>query len=206
MSETASPVLFVRHGPTQWNEEGRIQGQTDIPLSEEGRAMVREWQMPPAFLAWDWIASPLSRARETARLLGAPACPTDPRLMEAHFGDWEGVLLHELRAELGDDLARNEARGIDLQVPGGESPRDVRDRLAAFLGERAAVRRPTVIVAHSGILRAAYSLATGWDMKQDAPLKRGHGHAHLYDLTLSGGLVIRSLNIALSADERTDAG
>ena len=204
MSDAPNPILFIRHGPTDWNEAGRIQGQTDIPLSAEGRSMVRDWTVPPAFLSWDWIASPLSRARETARLLGAPTCPTDPRLMEADFGDWEGVRLHELRATLGEELARNEARGIDLQVPGGESPRDVRDRLATFLAERAPFRRPTVVVAHSGILRAAYSLATGWDMKQDAPLRRGHGHAHLYDLHADGALVVRTLNIALADDDEPD--
>lgn len=194
----ACPMLFVRHGPTAWNAAKRIQGHTDVPLSDIGRAAVRNWRLPPVFLSWDWISSPLDRARETARLLGPPHCPTDARLMEANFGDWEGQSLPELRATLGDALARNEAKGLDLQVPGGESPRAVRDRLQHFLTDRARLARPTVVVAHAGILRAAYSLASGWDMKSDPPLQRGHDYAHLYDLMTDASLDVRTLNIALA--------
>lgn len=195
-----SQVLFIRHGPTQWNTDGLIQGQSDVPLSDAGRAEVRGWRVPAALSAFDWVSSPLRRARETARLLGAPACAVEPRLMEAHWGAWEGRNLKDLRRELGEELARNEARGLDLTPPGGESPRQVRTRLAAWLAEVAPRGRPLVAVTHAGVLRAAYSLATGWDMKTNPPYHRGHGSAHLYDLSEAGGLTVRSLNIDLRGD------
>lgn len=193
-------ILFIRHGPTQWNLEGRIQGHTDVPLGDEGRATVGGWRLPPGFLAFDWISSPLVRARETARLLGAPNVALDERLREADWGDWEGRSLKELREELGDLLKQNERRGLDLEVPNGESPRMVRERLAAWLAEVAGARRPLVAVCHNGILRAAYSLATGWDMRSDSPLVRNHAAAHLYHLAADGGLRIKQLNILMDRE------
>jgi broad specificity phosphatase PhoE len=196
-----TPILFLRHGPTEWNAIGRVQGHTDVPLSDEGRAAVGRWQLDAEFLEFEWVASPLSRAQETARLLGVADCASEPRLAEANWGDWEGRILEELRAELGEELARNEARGLDLAPPGGESPRDVCNRLAAWLKELAPRSRPTVAVAHAGVLRAAYTLATGWDMSRASPLERGHGWAHLYDLAPDGRLTVRALNIPLEVDD-----
>lgn len=195
-----TPLLFLRHGPTEWNAIGRVQGHTDVPLSDEGRAAVRRWRLDEAYRDFDWIASPLSRAQETARLLGAAVCGSDPRLAEANWGEWEGRILEELRAELGEELAANEARGLDLAPPGGESPRDVCNRLQAWLIEHAPSRQPTVAVVHAGVLRAAYTLATGWDMSRAAPLRRGHAFGHLYDLAPDGTLTVRELNIPLEPE------
>ena len=196
-----SQILFIRHGPTHWNQEGRIQGHTDVPLSEAGRSQVAGWRLPPGFLGFDWISSPLVRARETARLLGVPDCAREDRLREANWGDWEGRNLKDLRAELGEALTRNERRGLDLRVPNGESPRMVRDRLAEWLAEAAQPRRPLVAVCHNGVLRAAYSLATGWDMRSDSPLSRNHAAAHLYHLSREGGLRIKQLNIIMNRED-----
>ena len=69
-----TPLVIIRHGPTDWNCAGRIQGRSDVPLSDQGRAAVRRWRLPPELTAgaasdWDWLTSPLNRARETADLL-----------------------------------------------------------------------------------------------------------------------------------------
>lgn len=194
-------ILFLRHGPTAWNAQGLIQGQTDVPLSEEGRAQVMGWRLPAEFSGFGWVASPLMRAQEPARLMGAAAPLLEPRLMEAHWGEWEGWSLERLRAEIGEIFAAMEAQGLDLTPPGGESPRMVRARLAAWLAEFAPRRERVVAVAHAGILRAAYSLATGWEMKDKAPLARPHGFAHLYDLAPDGALRVARLNIALGAGD-----
>ena len=197
-------ILFIRHGPTEWNEQGLIQGHTDVPLSETGRSQVAGWRLPPGFMAFDWITSPLTRARETARLLGVPNSAQDDRLREASWGDWEGRNLKDLRVELGEAMTKNERRGLDLQVPNGESPRMVRERLAEWLAEAAQIRRPLVAVCHNGVLRAAYSLATGWDMRSDSPLSRKHAAAHLYHLSAEGGLRIKQLNIHMDDRDRQD--
>ena len=94
--------------------------------------------------------------------------------MEANWGAWEGWSLDRLRNDIGEIFAAMEAKGLDLQPPGGESPRMVRARLAEWLAEAAPAQRPMIAVCHAGVVRAAYSLATGWDMKRKAPLARPH--------------------------------
>lgn len=161
-------VLLVRHGPTAWNAEKRIQGRRDCPLSAAGRVRVRAWRLPEGFDGALWVSSPLARAQETARLLGAAAPRSEPRLAEMHWGAWEGLTLEEIRRSEGAEaLARNEARGLDFRPRGGESPREVMARLGAWFAENAAVSRPIVAVTHKGVVRAALALATGWDMHAD---------------------------------------
>lgn len=196
----AAQVVFIRHGQTRWNEEGRIQGRTDTSLSPAGCAAVKCWAVPPEFRAFDWVTSPLRRARVTAQLLGFPDCPTDPRLAEADWGEWEGIVLTELRRDLGKALQRNEARGLDLSPPGGESPRQVRGRLADWLREIGVAGRSTVAVSHNGVIRAAYSLATGWDMTTEPEIRRGHDYAHHYAVDAAGRLSVRRLNIRLGPE------
>jgi broad specificity phosphatase PhoE len=199
-----SAILFVRHGPTEWNVRGLIQGQSDIPLSDEGRAEVRRWSLRREFARFDWFTSPLLRARETAEILGPAAPRTEPRLMEANWGAWEGWSLERLRQDIGEIFAAMEAQGLDLTPPGGESPRMVRARLGAWLAEVAPAQRPIVAVCHAGVVRAAYSLATGWDMKKKAPLARPHAFAHLYELAPDGMLSVSELNIPLLAPDEPD--
>ncbi len=193
-------IAFIRHGPTEWNVNGLIQGRSDVSLSAAGRAEVAAWTLPAGFASFDWHSSPLIRAVETARLLGAPAARTDIRLAEADWGEWEGHNLKQLRAELGEELARNEARGLDLTPPGGESPRQVRVRLRDWLREVGPIARPVVAVTHNGVLRAAYSLATGWDMKSQPDLSRRHGVAHLYHMDAQGYLTVKTLNINMEPE------
>lgn len=172
-----SRVLVLRHGRTAWNENGRIQGRTDTPLSLAGREQVRGWSLPAWTSGATWYASPLARARDTATLLGHPAPLLDDRLLEMSFGAYEGRRLAELRLELGPAMADNEIRGLDFHPPGGETPRQVAARFAQFLAERAAGACDLVVVAHKGILRAALVLARGWDMigRPPLPIRDDHG-------------------------------
>ncbi|MEA2780662.1 MAG: hypothetical protein QOK29_2206, partial [Rhodospirillaceae bacterium] len=65
------PLLaLMRHGPTEWTAEHRLQGRTDLSLSEAGREIVAGWRLPPEVAGFSWLSSPLQRARETAALLG----------------------------------------------------------------------------------------------------------------------------------------
>src|SRR5262245_47412609 len=108
----AQPVIYyVRHGQTNWNAERRLQGQLDIPLNQLGRSqaarrgeMLRERFDRGGLEAggFDYVASPLGRARETMELMrrGLGLDPavyrTDPRLKEMSFGRWEGFTFTEL--------------------------------------------------------------------------------------------------------------
>ena len=74
-------VAVIRHGPTDWNEQKRIQGPADRTLSPAGRERVAGWSVPGEFGHFDWVASPLVRAVETAELLGL-TCRAEPLLVE----------------------------------------------------------------------------------------------------------------------------
>ena len=190
-------LAMIRHGPTAWTEENRIQGHSDIPLSAAGRDMVSGWRVPPEIKVYDWVSSPLSRARETAVLLSGKEPAVEPRLKEMNYGEWEGLRLPDLRTELGDEMAANEARGLDFRPPGGESPRQLQDRLRPWLSEVAAQGRPTLAVAHHGVLRALVSLATGWSMAERRPEKLQWGAVHTFRIDDDGAISVERLNVSL---------
>lgn len=64
-------VIFLRHGVTSWNQEGRIQGRRDVALCADGRAELSRWRIPARWSDAEWHVSPLSRARQSAAILGA---------------------------------------------------------------------------------------------------------------------------------------
>jgi len=191
-------IALIRHGPTAWNEARRIQGRQDQPLSDAGREEVARWRVPPEIAVFDWVASPLIRAVETARLLGAPASlATDPRLVEMDWGTWEGHTLADLRARFGAVAVANEARGSDFRPDGGESPREVQARVGDWLADVAAAGRATLAVVHKGIIRATYARATGWDMMAKPRDKMSWAAVHLFDLDADGTPRVARLNVPL---------
>jgi len=166
-------LALLRHGRTAWNEQGRMQGRADLPLSPAARAEVARWRLPDDWAAARWLSSPLRRASETAALLTSRSVAIEPRLIEMDWGAWEGRTLAELRAQAPAAMAANEARGLDFRPDRGESPREVRGRLAELIAELADAPGPgdAVLVTHKGVIRAALSLATGWDMIARPPLR-----------------------------------
>jgi broad specificity phosphatase PhoE len=162
----AVPVIYyMRHGETDWNVEGRLQGQQDIPLNARGRAQgahcgeilrdlfAREGRDPTAF---DYVSSPLGRARQTMELarekIGLP--PEDYRidalLSEICFGRWEGFTIAELRTRDPQGVAAREHDKWHFIAPGGESYRMMAERMREW---RASVQRDTVVAAHGGTAR-----------------------------------------------------
>lgn len=193
-------LALIRHAPTTWNAEGRLQGRRDTPLSPDGAAELAGWATPVAFANFDWLASPLGRTMETARRLAGRPVPTEPRMIEMNWGDWEGEVRTELAERLGDDFRRNEARGLDFTPPGGESPRMVQDRVRPFLREIAEARRNTVVVTHRGVIRALVALATDWDFLGKSPVKGRHGTYNLFALAPDGTPEVRALDAPLDKE------
>ncbi|MGH6924075.1 MAG: histidine phosphatase family protein [Propylenella sp.] len=185
-------LLVIRHGETEWNAAGLMQGRADIPMSSAGRERLRAAKLPPGWNGVLCLSSPLSRAMETAQLLGLDPQP-EPRLIEMDWGKWEGRSLAELRAELGEAMEKNEARGLDFRPAGGESPREVQKRMKPLLAGLAA---PTVAVTHKGVLRALYALTTGWSMTGKPPHKLIDRCAHVFDVA-DGTPSVAELNIPL---------
>ena len=191
-------VALIRHASTAWNEEGRMQGRRDVPLSAHGRAQARTWRIP-AELAKNasWVSSPLSRALETAELVTGCVVDRESALIEMDWGEWEGRTLAELRAAHGDSYALNEARGLDFRPVGGESPREVLARLQSWLERIAISPAPVVAVTHLGVLRVILAAATGWDMTGKPPVRLANDAVHRFAVGCGGRVALVDCNIPL---------
>ena len=158
-------IFFLRHGQTDWNVAGRLQGQTDIPLNETGRRQARAnatilarhlATIGRAAEDFDYIASPLSRARETMELLrrglglAARGYRTDPRLMEVSFGQWEGRTYREIKAADPRTYRVRQADKWSYRPPAGESYAMLADRVRAWHEE---IDDPSIVVSHGGVSR-----------------------------------------------------
>ena len=177
-------LYLVRHGAAE-GAEGRAVGESDLPLSADGRRAVARlaatWQGPPPDRL---LTSPLARAAATADLLGAawgiePA-PPEPRLAEMSFGAWDGRSWDEIHATDGVRFAAWADRWWQARTPDGESFADLERRVGewwdewrveplntASEGEAAATHRPpgaprsTVAVTHGGPIRALLAAGLG---------------------------------------------
>lgn len=151
-------LWLLRHGETEWNAAGRLQGHRDSRLTARGRAQAESQRMLLQGVEAARFASPLGRAQATARIVfGDAAFTTDARLAEIDIGGWSGRQLDEIRAE------RPEAFGGPLlgwydHAPGGETLSGLAARCAAFLGD---LDGPSVIVTHGVTLRMLRALAIG---------------------------------------------
>ena len=189
-------LAFLRHGRTRWNAERRFQGQTDIPLSDEGRKALAGLGLPAELAGARCHVSPLVRARETAALLGLEAT-VEPRLIEMSFGRYEGRTRDELRGDPDEGMAANEARGLDFRPPGGESPREVQARLAPWLAGLGQSGGRHVAVTHKAVIRAALALAYDWPMLGRAPEKLDWSRLHLFRVAPDGRLAPKRMNVEL---------
>ncbi len=162
-------VYFARHGQTDWNAALRFQGQTDVDINELGRTQARRNGRRLAELLddpslFDFVASPLRRTRETMEIIraeiGLPAQDyrLDPRLVEVHFGDWQGMTVDEVEAAFPGVGAAREADKWEFHPPGAgaESYRMLSERVAPWLS---AIDHDTVCVTHGGVIRAIFMLA-----------------------------------------------
>lgn len=154
-------ILLVRHGETEWNAAGRVQGWTDSRLSDRGRAQADRLaqRLAPSPLAAVY-ASDLSRAQETAQIIAQPqSLPvmTDARLRERGYGAWEGLTLSELETQFPEAWHRyHHQRALDVPIPGGETWEQVSERILPALHDLLAqtAHETIVFVGHGGSLRA----------------------------------------------------
>ena len=159
-------VLLARHGETDDNRQPiRFQGFRDTPLNDTGRAQAHELAERVAALAEPiqslW-ASDLSRARETAEIVGARVGlepRLDPRLREANRGVWEGRLFIDVKREEPEAFAAWMRAGPSWRFPGGESLREQQERVLAALSDiEASGELPALAVCHGGSIRVMLCL------------------------------------------------
>ncbi|MFK7942270.1 MAG: histidine phosphatase family protein, partial [Paracoccaceae bacterium] len=161
-------LALLRHGHTSWNRAGRIQGRTDVPLDSAAQEHLSALRLPTPWDQADLVSSPLSRAIHTANLISGRAPQTDPALTEMDWGDWEGQHGEDLLAQPGSGYRHIENWGWEFRPPGGESPRNVLERLIPWVRT---LKSDTVAVSHIGIMRMLLAKATGWDFEGPPPFR-----------------------------------
>lgn len=143
-------IYLLRHGETDWNRERRHQGLTDIPLSDRGRAALRQADFAPEQV----YVSPLVRARETAAVLFPRAIQiVIPDFREMDFGAFEGRTANEMAD--GPAYRAWVAKGCTGRCPGGENLAEFSNRVwNAFVKLLETEQERLVIVAHGGVQMA----------------------------------------------------
>ena len=132
-------LILIRHGETDWNIEGRYQGQADPPLNRRGLSQAGQVAVPLKEVGIDLLySSPLLRAYQTAQAiaqeLGVPLY-TEPRFMEIHQGDWQERLQSEIEVMYPEVFRRWQSEPWSATPPGGESLKQVQSRVYAALDD-----------------------------------------------------------------------
>lgn len=164
---SASPAtqLFglLRHGLTEWNEQKRVQGSMDSPLSRNGQQQIRDWaeylQRHRAQDNWQRIiASDLGRVRQTVAILDEKLnlpIHFDTRLREMNWGKWEGRRVKNVREQYGALIHEQEQLGWEFRPPDGESRKEVLQRARAALHDSAITwpEQNILVVCHLGVIK-----------------------------------------------------
>ncbi len=160
-------LALLRHGKTIWNEESRIQGRRDSPLSEKGSQQVHQWgKFLGNHVIDKIIASDLGRVRETVTIIQQYCNPVpvewNTNLREQAWGQWEGKTFQELKNGQPEELAAQVRAGWDFRPPEGESRKEVLQRALPVVQEclQKYPGKRILIVSHEGIVKSLiYHLA-----------------------------------------------
>jgi broad specificity phosphatase PhoE len=151
-------ALFMRHGETAWNREGRVMGQNQIDLDADGRAQVEKAVAFAQLIAPEIIvSSPLNRARQSAEIIGegigGVPITIDEQLCEVRYGRWEGMVYDQLVND--PDYMEYRVKPLDYPTPGGETMYQVQSRGVEAV-QRAIAANPgrrILFVSHGDIIR-----------------------------------------------------
>jgi len=169
-AEPRPTLYYIRHGETDWNVAGRLQGRRDVPLNARGRAQARRSgdilrdllardDRDPATL--DYVSSPLTRASETMQLVrtslgfAGDGFRCEPQLAEIAFGDWEGFTIAQLHERDPQRIAQREHDKWHFVPPGGESYQMVAARMHDWY---TSLKTDTVATAHGGTARGLIAM------------------------------------------------
>ena len=182
-------IYIVRHGETLWNAEGRIQGHTDVGLTDRGREQARATARRLSGIPFDVAySSDMSRTRDTALIiLGERSTPLHsvPELREYNKGVFEGLTPEEYRDRYPDLFQASLVNDPDFAPPGGETIRQCQARMSGFF-RKVKKEHPDgniLVVGHGGSLRSGLvhllGSATGSQLEIRHAQLRLVGHPHL---------------------------
>lgn len=163
----ATRLCLVRHGETEWNAQGRVQGQLDVPLSEVGRGQALAVARALAGESFAAIyCSDLVRVRQTAQPTAEKLDSTivlKPELRERHYGVFQGMTYAEAKERIPEGYARFKAKDPDYAFDSGESLREFNGRCLAVIEEiaRSHEGENLLVFTHGGVLEMIYRHATG---------------------------------------------
>jgi probable phosphoglycerate mutase len=191
---------LIRHAQTVWNREKRIQGQSDSPLTPEGKTQAVSWARILKRFSWHCIlASDTGRALDTAKLINDTLkleLKTDSRLREQDWGQWTGKTISQLKTDFLKELQAQESAGWAFCPPGGEDRRHVQQRSQEVLLETAGQWPGTniLVVTHEGVVKSLiYHLCDRKFLATERPIiKRYQLHRLAHD---QNGLRIEALNV-----------
>ncbi len=183
------PALYlIRHGHTEYSDLGAIAGSSDVALSQAGRDAVT---VAAGSLDIDSIttfyASTLTRAIDTASLLGSDTIVEDARLVELDFGDWEGKTWQQVHDDDPDHLSEWSENWVERAPPGGETFQALANRADDWLQDIKALPddHRLVVAAHGGTIRALLCLAL--ELPLSCAMRFSADYAHVTLLSLSRG-------------------
>ena len=200
MSVLSHPLIFLRHYPTLWNQEGRFQGATDLPLSTDGAKMAKSAQNHFVRLFHDGylqpegahiVCSPMIRAVMTSQILAQTPHPqlsgqylfdrnivTDPRLREVSFGRWEGLTSLQVKQQFYHERRSRKSSYWSFAPQGGES---MAERCGEVSKALESAGHNTVFVTHSAIMRIIHHILTGIPAEDSARLHIAHDEIWIWN-------------------------
>ena len=205
-SQSITRFGLIRHVETEWNQEKRIQGQDDSPITPEGEHQARQWGQVLAQEMWDRIlVSDTGRALKTAALINTclkVPLVQDSRLREQNWGEWTGKRRDVIRKKFAGYLAEQEKKGWEFCPPGGENRNAVFERSQRALGEAAGKWPGTkiLVITHEGVIKCLIYRCCGRKFLPDeTPLLHPlHLHRLIYD---QQGLQVEAVNAVSISNE-----
>jgi broad specificity phosphatase PhoE len=172
-------LLLIRHGETDWNVEGRWQGQADVPLNHRGQQQAIEIARSLCHCDIHAIySSDLQRALQTAQLLARIkkiSIQPDIRLREIHQGEWQGLLIDDIKTKYRHEFQQMRDNPFRAAPPGGESAMQVQQRVLSIMDDivQEYPSATVAIVSHGFVIAVARtyymkkSIEEVWDLVPD---------------------------------------
>jgi phosphoserine phosphatase len=222
-AQNALRLLLVRHGETDWNRQGRFQGQIDVPLNANGHQQANQaaefLKSEPINFA---VSSPMLRPKETAEAIlqhhPQVTMTFEPEFCEISHGAWEGKLESEIAQEYGEELKQWHIQPEVVQMPEGENLQQVWDRAiaawhllveSAQAGFDGTTTQVGLVVAHDAINKVILSHVVGAGAEKFWSFKQGNGAVSVIDYPVEGSPILQAMNITTHLGgvlDRTAAG
>lgn len=193
-------IYLIRHGEVAWNKENAYVGVTDLPLNDTGReqaARLADYMKNKKISAV--YSSNLSRAKETAQTIASQmGLPVQEvaELHEVNYGDWEGVNEREIATRWPDEFKEWRAQPMDVQIPGGESFTEMRNR--AYGAFRTIARshpdENVAVVAHKSVNRVILCCLMGVDPNLYRRIGQGNACVNIVEVRQDGSFVVDAIN------------